>query len=267
MDLQALRALLQGASNSAAGTVSAPVDALSWLLNKAGVNTGEAVGGSDWMRRKGLTADAPGWAGIAGESLGNVVPIMAAAKAPQIAAGLNRAAANAAIPSTMNPELGAIVYHGSPHKFDAFDASKIGSENGNLMGYGTNFSEAEKFVGPYGIGGSTYKVDIPDAKINKMISLDDPLSTQASVLDNAQLMKILKRLSFNIDRNGVGLLTNFGSNKALSTVLQQHDIPGFKYLADLENKLVNNYVVFPGEESALRILERNGTPLEQLIGR
>ena len=51
------KSLLQGASNSVASGVSAPVDGLAWLLKQAGVNTGTPVGGSDWMAQQGLTAE------------------------------------------------------------------------------------------------------------------------------------------------------------------------------------------------------------------
>jgi hypothetical protein len=131
---------LQGASNAAANNVSGPVDAFSWLLRKAGMGNviGEApVGGSDWMRQKGLTAEAPGLMGLLGEAAGMSLPIAAVAKAPQIAAGLNQMAANAAVRPTLNPQTGAIVWHGSPHKFDKFDASKIGTgEGAQAYGHG-----------------------------------------------------------------------------------------------------------------------------------
>ena len=53
-----LRDFAQGASNSAASNVTAPVDALAWLLRKGGLPIPEApVGGSDWARQKGLTAE------------------------------------------------------------------------------------------------------------------------------------------------------------------------------------------------------------------
>ena len=97
----ALLDLLRGMSNSAAANVSAPVDAIAWLLKNAGVNTGTPVGGSDWMRSKGLTSDTTTGAGYVGEGVGGIIPLVAAAKAPQIAAGLNAAINNAAAPSTM----------------------------------------------------------------------------------------------------------------------------------------------------------------------
>ena len=137
---------LQGASNAAASNLSAPVDGIAWLLRKAGIPVPDApVGGSDWMAQKGLTAQPQNQlAGILGESVGGVAPMLAAAKAPQIAKGLLQVEANAAAPRTLNPELGAIVYHGSPHKFDAFDSSKIGTgEGAQAYGHGIYTAEAQ----------------------------------------------------------------------------------------------------------------------------
>ena len=142
--LREAQATLQGASNAAASNVSAPVDALAWLLRKAGVPVGDApVGGSDWMRQHGLTAEAPGVGGLIGESVGGVVPIVASAKAAQLAKGLLQAGENLAAPRTLNPQTGAIVFHGSPHKFDRFDASKIGTgEGAQAYGHGLYFAES-----------------------------------------------------------------------------------------------------------------------------
>lgn len=79
----------QGASNAAAGNVSGPVDAIAWALRKAGVPVGDApMGGSQWMAQMGLTRPANGYAGLLGEAAGLSMPIVAAAKAPQIARGL-----------------------------------------------------------------------------------------------------------------------------------------------------------------------------------
>ena len=101
---------LQGASNSAASNLSAPVDGINWLLGKAGLPVSQTpVGGSDWLRQAGFTAEPKNRnAGLLGEAVGGVLPIVAAAKAPQIAAGLNRVAANAAAPRTLHPQTGAI---------------------------------------------------------------------------------------------------------------------------------------------------------------
>lgn len=86
----ALLDLLQGASNAAASNVSAPVDAIAWALRKLGVPVPQnALGSSQWMAEQGLTKQPQNkLAGMAGETLGLIAPIGAAAYAPQIAAGV-----------------------------------------------------------------------------------------------------------------------------------------------------------------------------------
>ena len=101
---------LQGASNSAASTVSAPVDGLAWLLRKAGAKVGDnPIGGSDWMRARGLTQEPQNkLMGLLGEAAGGVAPMLAGAYAPQIAKGLLGMMDNAAIPQTLNKQAGMI---------------------------------------------------------------------------------------------------------------------------------------------------------------
>ncbi len=142
---------LQGASNAAAANVSAPVDGLTWLLNKLGADIKTPVGGSDWMRERGLTAEPTNkLAGILGESVGGVLPMVTAAKAPQIAQGLLQAERNLAAPRTLNPQTGAILWHGSPHKFDAFDSSKIGTgEGAQAYGHGLYLADSPDVAKEY----------------------------------------------------------------------------------------------------------------------
>jgi hypothetical protein len=105
----------QGASNAAASNISAPVDGLAWLLNKAGMDIKNPIGGSDWMRQKGLTAEPKNkFVGLLGESVGGLAPIIAAAKAPQIAKGLLQGAENLAAPQSLNKQAG--VYLVAPNK-------------------------------------------------------------------------------------------------------------------------------------------------------
>ena len=107
---------LQSASNSVASNVTAPVDGIAWLLRKAGIPVPDApVGGSDWAQNAGLTRPVQqSGASLAGESLGMIAPMLIAAKAPQVARGLLQAGENAMVPRTLNPQTGAIVWHGSP---------------------------------------------------------------------------------------------------------------------------------------------------------
>ena len=139
-----LRDFLQSMSNSAASNVSAPVDGINWLMRKSGLPVSDApFMGSDWMAQKGFTKPVKqGAASVLGETAGMLAPMAIAAKAPQIARGLLQAEANAMAPRTLNPQTGAIVWHGSPHKFDKFDSSKIGTGDG-AQAYGHGIYTAE----------------------------------------------------------------------------------------------------------------------------
>lgn len=144
--------VLQAASNAVAGNVTGPVDILSLLLRKIGVPVPEnALGSSQWAREHGLLRDVDDpYARAAGESLGIIAPMVAAAKAPQIARGLLKAGDNLAAPRTLNPQTGAIVWHGSPHKFDKFDSSKIGTgEGAQAYGHGLYLAESPEVAQTY----------------------------------------------------------------------------------------------------------------------
>jgi hypothetical protein len=102
---------LQSASNTVAGNVAGPVDVINAGLGLLGIPVSKApVGGSEWMKQRGLIRDVPqGTARIAGETAGLLAPTMIVAKAPQIASGINQMVQNAMIPRRLNPETGAII--------------------------------------------------------------------------------------------------------------------------------------------------------------
>ena len=324
-----LRDFFQGASNSVASNVSAPVDGIAWLLRKAGLPIPQnPVGGSDWMAQRGLTAEPQNKiAGLLGESFGGVAPMLAAAKAPQIAKGLLQAGDNLAAPRTLNPQTGAIVWHGSPHKFNKFDSSKIGTgEGAQAYGHGLYLAESPDVAKSYlatgqatkaadrptemvaraidasggdevaarawlqnrlstsipeykelyssalkGFdslkpqGSSLYKVDLPDDAIAKMLDWDKPLSQQPQSVQAA---------FGSVDPNGrinTGLAYERWRAQqgvdpvAASEKLKALGIPGVKYLdggSRGAGQGSSNFVVFPGNEGLLSILERNGQALK-----
>jgi hypothetical protein len=177
--------MLQGASNAVASNVSGPVDLLSMGLRKLGVPVPQnALGGSQWMAERGLTAPVrQGPADVIGQTLGMVSPMAAAARAPQIANALNVAQANAAIPRHMNPQRGAVVWHGSPHKFDAFDPTKIGSgEGAQAYGHGLYLAESKNVADEYAGKLSKKMIDIPgfDAADEVSKAIIDRLSARAN---------------------------------------------------------------------------------------
>lgn len=142
----------QGASNGVAGSLTGPVDGLAWLLRKAGVPVPQApLGGSDWMRNVGLMQEPKErMAGLLGEGIGSALPTVIAGKAPQIANGLLQMERNAMAPRTLNPQTGAIVWHGSPHKFDKFDSNKIGTgEGAQAYGHGLYLAESDDVARSY----------------------------------------------------------------------------------------------------------------------
>jgi hypothetical protein len=191
--------VIQGASNAAAGAVSGPVDLISTGLLAMGLPMpANPVGGSQWMRDRGLTRDPKNfYAGLAGETIGNVLPIVAAAKAPQIAQGLLQAGDNLRAPTPMNSatrgQAGAIVYHGSPYKFDRFDSSKIGKgEGAQAYGHGLYFADSpgvagtyRQQAGVYGPADAFYMSNRSDSAVRKLMRRADAAknSPAANVYD------------------------------------------------------------------------------------
>jgi hypothetical protein len=343
--IKALRDTVQSASNSVASGVSAPVDLIAAGLRKVGMPIPQApVGGSQWMENMGLTVPVEdGIPKLAGETLGMIVPMAATAKAPQIAAAANKGLENLAAPRTLNTpgyggQRGAIVWHGSPHKFEAFDASKIGTgEGAQAYGHGMYFAESPDVAKSYQqaltIGdryvdnklldssdprhllasiladakgssnpasealdalqnmampggsksvretaskalelfnkgerpvaqyikpeGALYKVDLPDEAIASMLDWDKPLKEQP-----ANVQKFFSAIYKPND-----YLTDWlkqGDPDDIAKILQEEGIPGIRYLDQGSRGAgagTSNFVVFPGEERLLRILERNNQPM------
>jgi hypothetical protein len=157
--IQALRDTAQSASNSAASNLSAPVDAIAWALRKAGLPIPEnAVGGSDWMEKKGLTAPVKeGIPKMAGEVLGGLAPVVAVAKAPQIAAGANRMIDNAMAPTTLRKESGMFIGP-SAKTWDAEAAKKAQTMAAKGADPRKIWSETGTWKGPDNV----WRQEIPD---------------------------------------------------------------------------------------------------------
>ena len=329
-----LRDFFQGASNSIASNVSAPVDGIAWLLRKAGVPVPpNPMGGSDWMAEKGLTQQPQNrTAGLLGEFAGMTAPMVAAAKAPQIAKGLlsldDKAmdVGRVAIENHMVKNgliQPATVWHGSPHKFNKFDSSKIGTgEGAQAYGHGLYLAESPDVAKSYSLmgdqnptaqhylrfwggdkakaeaaflkdvrerafgkyteqiakdgdivasirgKGQIYKVDLPDEHIAKMLDWDKPLSQQAPEVQAAIRAVSPKNRSgqsmVDLDATGQELMRTLGLGDGGASLLRQQGIPGIRYLDGGSRGAgtgTSNYVVFPGNEGLLKILERNGQGL------
>jgi hypothetical protein len=63
---------------------------------------------------------------------------------------LKAGARNLSAPRTLHPQAGAIVFHGSPHKFDKFSSKKIGTgEGAQAYGHGLYFAESPEVAKTY----------------------------------------------------------------------------------------------------------------------
>ena len=109
------------------------------------------------------------------------------------------------------------------------------------------------------IEGSLYKVDLPDEKIAKMLDWDKPLSEQPEVF------AAIKRAGYNPNPemkagDFIVAKSKEGFAPYLSDDLVKQGIPGIQYLDSGSRNVAGgtrNFVVFPGEEKSMTILERN----------
>jgi hypothetical protein len=116
--------------------------------------------------------------------------------------------------------------------------------------------------------GSFYTVDIPDEMISRMLDYDKKIIDQPEVLQaiRSQLTDpdLLKSFDANVKAgiSGANAMQNYlmGAKTPAerSEVLRKLGIPGIKYLdqgSRTEGKGTRNFVVFPGEEEAIKMLK------------
>jgi hypothetical protein len=117
---------------------------------------------------------------------------------------------------------------------------------------------------------SLYKVDLPDKKIAKMLDWDKPLSEQSPDIQAALSKTPLPPETTGAEAykwlQQIGGGTKEKSQAFASRHLLEQGIPGIRYL-DADSRAAgqgtSNFVVFPGEEDALTILERNQQPIKK----
>jgi hypothetical protein len=303
-------------------------------LEEGGRNLGEA---SDAIKRGDYVDAAANAVGAALGIIPGIGPTIKGAKAAgkgvKGAGRLAGKAVNDAMLAGRLPVSPAFldVYHGSPHKFNKFDSSKIGTgEGAQAYGHGLYLAEspgvaegyrktlsgmlpdgwaskypkdasgyirsvvgdvasgmltpeqAAKFVqnanismrgypadqlaaeikaGAEATKGAFYKVDLPDEHIARMLDWDKPLSQQPEILQKVLDSPLYNRrtgFSPYPEMSGADLY-GMGHDQVKSL-----GIPGIRYLDGGSRGTgagTSNYVVFPGEEKNLTILERNGQPM------
>lgn len=188
--------------------------------------------------------------------------------------------------------LSADVWHGSKHRMPPternplgeFDPTKIGTgEGAQAIAHGHYVADRpETALGYKGEGGYMYKADLADEAIPRMLQWDVPISKQSqSVLDallahddpvirNAvsrdetgkrlyQALAQARMREIQADGFPAGVTRRVGGPEAASEFLRTLGMPGVRYLdkgSRYAGQGTSNYVVFPGEEKLLRILER-----------
>lgn len=120
----------------------------------------------------------------------------------------------------MNP-IAATVWHGSPHLFSKFDASKIGTGAGaQVFGQGLYLAEAPEVAQKYADDLSSlrktqpqlYKVDLPDEQVAQMLDWDKPLSEQPKAVrdkvQNIYRQYVSPEIKVNVYKDGKLLATD-----------------------------------------------------------
>jgi len=148
------------------------------------------------------------------------------------------------------------------------NATKIHDDAANLLRYMQYKPE----------GGALYTVDLPDPMVDRMLDWNKPVKEQSQ-----QVQKIIQQLvSQEVGQEKAAelmLRDSFTGQNAMlhlpakssiedSQVLRRAGIPGIKYLDEGSRGAgegTRNFVVFPGEEQNLRILERDGVKAENAV--
>lgn len=118
--------------------------------------------------------------------------------------------------------------------------------------------------------GNVYKVDIDDNAVARMLDWDKPVSQQSPEVKKAlagfypphmtgqQIYEEWAAESVRVRGAGAN------HNEYAANLARQFGIPGARYLDEGSRgagKGTSNFVVFPGEDAAVKTLERNGVPL------
>jgi hypothetical protein len=126
--------------------------------------------------------------------------------------------------------------------------------------------------------GALYEVHIPDEHIDKMLNWDRPLSEQPHImeLNNPNGEGSIKDYLHSINASpndfaGADLMFNLGERGSGNTPAQisnwfsNQGIPGVKYFDQSSRGTgkgtTRNFVIFPGNEDKIKILTRNGVPV------
>jgi hypothetical protein len=102
--------------------------------------------------------------------------------------------------------------------------------------------------------GSFYTVDIPDEMIGRMLDWDKPLGQQSETIQ-----RLAKQVGLEMDDLGGDLVARFNAKRPEGAMLlREQGIPGIRYYDQASRTKdggTRNFVVFPGEEEAIKMLK------------
>ena len=125
--------------------------------------------------------------------------------------------------------------------------------------------------------GNLYKVDLPDEKIANMLDWDKPMAEQRNLIEKMRKALVggdsplsrVKQFEINDWLNDKVRLRNLPPQSIINLQdpqivkrLSEAGIPGVKYLDQFSREAgqgTRNFVIFPGSEKSMTILERNST--------
>jgi len=101
--------------------------------------------------------------------------------------------------------------------------------------------------------GGLYTVDIPDEMIGRMLDWDKPLGQQSDVIQ-----RLAKQVGLEMDDLGGDLVARFNAKRPEGAMLlREQGIPGIRYYDQASRTKdggTRNFVVFPGQEEAIKML-------------
>jgi hypothetical protein len=167
--------------------------------------------------------------------------------------------------TTLSPRNFASIVEKGRNSFD------VVSPNGKIIASNVLRGPAQKAKDAFDAQqtGSLYTVDIPDEMIGKMLDWDKPLSQQGQIgrsiieaLSAEELLpKAMRRNEGRLTgRDAYEVFSDFLSPAGASREFQGLGIPGIRYLDQGSRGAgdgTRNIVVFPGEESKVKILKRD----------
>lgn len=187
-------------------------------------------------------------------------------------------------PGSPAAQLGMVSFHGSPHKFDAFDLSKVGTgEGAQAYGHGVYLAEnpdvAKSYLPVADDSSGLYEVEVPDEAVDAMLDWDAPFSEQPdavkqAIADNPLIEQMVSSPTANHARiedytggeiyKGLLYETDIEDQKGVSDYLASLGVPGIKYFdagSRAAGEGTRNFVVF--DENMAKITKRNEEPISQ----